>query len=636
MRWLAGSFDPSGRADSARLSTALAPHGASIIEQGPLRVAFSGSRARSSAPLCLLDGHLDNPAAIAESFDGAMPSTSEQVVAIGWRRWGHDLLPRLRGDFALLVWDRERSEGLLARDQLGVRSLYLFELNGALLFANEVRHLLALLPRRPAPDPVGVAHWIAGSGRPGPGTLYAGIRRLEPGGVVRFGPSGIREELYWTPRFQAPVDAAGSDVSGVVREAIDLAVKRRLSRSGVTGVLMSGGLDSATVAAVASAHAPDSVAAYCGVFPEHRAVDESELIDQLRGSLRLPGVIAAVRAGGLLGSALESQRAWESPLLSWGDFWALPLLREAASAGVAIMLGGDGGDELFAVRSYLIADELSAGRPREALALLRRLPGAAYGPSPREMGTAVRNLALGGALPYGLHRALSRPFAGRAHPGWLRSQTRKDLRASEDPLAWKRLDGPRWWARAAHVVMRGVEELGVFEALRRTAMLAGLEARHPLFDLDLIELVLRTPPRASFDARLDRPLLRASMDGQLPDVVRLRGPKALFDSLISDSLLGSDRALVEAILASPAAELRAFVDLDAARGALLESPAGRLTHPFQSTQHLWRLITAECWLKAHADPGRSVLPAGALTSQARVSLTRTPRQPSASASRTAG
>jgi asparagine synthase (glutamine-hydrolysing) len=620
MRWLAGTFDPSGRTDSSRLAGALAPHAVSITEQGPLRVAYSGSQARSSGPLCLLDGYLDNASALGVALEDPALTSPEELLAAGWRRWRRELLPRLRGDFALLIWDRYRDEGLLARDQLGARSLFLYETDGALYFANEIRHLLAMLPRRSPPDPVGLAHWVAGKGRPGSGTLYAGVRRLEPGSALQLDLHCVREQRYWLPRFQEPPDVRTADLNRRVREAIGLAVQRRLSPTGVTGVLMSGGLDSAAVAASASTQAPESVAAYCGVFPEHPAVDESSLIDLLRSSLRLPGINAEVRAGGLLASALESQGAWGLPPVSWGDFWTLPLLREAASAGVEIMLGGDGGDELFQVRSFLIADCVRAGHSLDALRLLRRLPGAAYGPPPREVIKVAGNLALIGALPYGLHKLLNRPFAAHKQPPWLRAQAARDLGESDDPLAWKRLDGPRWWAYAAHALTRGVEELGVFEELRRTAMLAGLEARHPLLDLDLVELVLRQPPLSTFDPRMDRPVLRASMEGLLPDAVRLRAHKALFDSLIIDSLVGSDGAAVRAVLANPKAELRAFVDLDAVRHTLLEGGHGQSSHPFRSTQYVWRLITAECWLQAQANPDKETLPAGFRASSARVSF----------------
>ena len=383
---------------------------------------------------------------------------------------------------------------------------------------------------------------------------------------------------------------------------------------------MSGGLDSSVVAALASRQAPGSVAAYSGVFPEHSAADESDLIEQLRDSLQLPGHTAEVRAGGLLASALESQRVWQLPMLAWGDFWALPLLRCAAAAGVDVILGGDGGDELFAARSYLLADRLRGGHPMQMLGLLRRLPGASQGPPLRAMARVAGRLALLGALPYPLHDVMRRPLAARGHPPWLRAQTLSAVLGSEDPLAWKRHDGPRWWAWTVHGLTHGVEQLGVFEAARHTAVLAGVQARHPLFDLDLVELVLRTPAISSFDPHMDRPMLRASMAGLVPDAIRLRARKARFDSLVTDSLIGCDGATIETILSDRHAELGAFVDLTRARTDLLRSGPGESSPAFSSTQYLWRLITAECWLKAQHDTGASVLSEQARISSARVTL----------------
>jgi hypothetical protein len=291
------------------------------------------------------------------------------------------------------------------------------------------------------------------------------------------------------------------------------------------------------------------------------------------------------------------------------------------------MLGGDGGDELFAVRAYLLADRVRAGHVGEALALMRRLPGAAFGPPATEVIRLAGALALLGALPYGAHRLLRRPFAAREAPTWLGPRASRDLIDSDDPLAWKRLDGPRWWAHSAHTLTRGAEELGVFEALRRTAMLAGLEARHPLFDLDLLELVLRGAPLSSFDPRIDRPELRASMAGLIPDRVRLRRRKALFDPLIIDSLLGSDGDAVHALLGDRSAELGGIIDLPGARRALLEGGEAGSRHPLESAQYLWRLLTAECWLRAQADPRAAVLPAGVKASRARVSFRAVPFSP---------
>jgi asparagine synthase (glutamine-hydrolysing) len=620
-RWLVGVFDPSARADGSRLAGALEPHGASLLDAGAVRVAYTGPPPAATRPLCLLDGFVDNASQLSSELGLAAETTPEQLLAAGWLRWGRELLPRLRGDFALAIWDGERGEGVLARDQLGVRSLYLHESSGGLVFASEVRHLLAALPRRPAPDPVGVAHWIAISGRPGAGTLYQGVRRLGPGTALMLDRDGAREHCYWTPRFAEPLELPREQLVGRLREGIEQAVARRLSPEGMTGVLMSGGLDSSAVAAVAAELAPEgAVAAYSAEFPDHPAVDERELIEQLRAELGLGGVSAEVRTGGLVASALEWIDEWEMPLSSWGEFWAGRLLRAASEEGVHTVLGGDGGDELFGARVYLMSDRLRAGRPHEALALARALPGAGDRPPRRALAQALVRLGLAGAVPPALHEPLERRLERGRLPTWLTADAAREVIDSDEPLAWKRLDGPRWWAHDAWTLTRGVEELGVFESHRRRAALAGVHNRHPLFDLDLLELALRQPPAQTFDPYLNRPLLRASMAGLLPDAVRLRPAKALFDSLLVDSLSGADGDAVRALLSGPTAELGAFVDMAAMRRELLDRGPEGADNSFRWMYRVWRLVTAECWLRSQALSGPETLSAQFGASAPRVAL----------------
>ncbi len=619
-RRLAGIFDPNGRGDRSRLVHALAPVAASSLDRAPLQLAFSGPAPPSGEPLCLFDGFLDNARALAGALGLAPNAAPEEIVACAYRRWGQGLLGRLRGDFALVLWDSDQGEGMIARDQLGVRCVYLHEECGQIRFAGEIRHLLALLPRRPAPDPVSVAHWVAASNRPGPHTLYAGVRRLNPGSVLLLDRHGARERGYWAPSFAEPVRLPAPALAGRVRCTLEDAVARRVAGDGRTGVLMSGGLDSASVAAVAAAQAPGRVCAYAGVFPEHPAVDESALIAQLRDELALPGMTAEVRPGGLLASALEHLAAWELPLLGWGDFWTVPLLRAASRQGVTATIGGDGGDELFGARAYLLADRLRAGRPRQALRLARELPGAGDRPPPAQVAAVLKSWALAGAIPHALHSLIRRPFARAGAPAWLSRTAARDLIASDDPLAWKRLDGPRWWAHVAHGLTRGVEETGIFEHQRQRAALAGLHARHPLFDLDLLELCLRVEPQASFDRYRNRPLLRESMAGLLPDSVRLRPAKAWFHSLIVDCLRGPDQPLVHRLLCDPRAELRAYVDRDGVRRALLEPSPVTGADSFAWMHHVWRLVTAECWLRAQSNRAGDSLADVLRPSRARVAV----------------
>ncbi len=567
-----------------------------------------GARTGSASPpvLCRLSGVLDDTPRLARELGLPSDADPEELLAAGYASWGASLPARLRGDFVILLWDRERREGLLARDQLGVRCLYLHAGSGRVRFATELHELLALLRYTPSPDRTGVAHWIAAGARPGPGTLFDGVTRLSPGAMLLLDRRGVRERTYWRPRFRAPSPCAPPEAAERVLAALRRSIGRRLAGAERVGVLMSGGLDSASVAALACADSPRLVRAYAGVFPLHPAVDESQLIAELRGRLRMPCTLAEVVPGGLVRSALDAARVSRLPLLGWGDFWTAPLLAAAAGDGVQLTLGGDGGDELFGPRVQLLADLLRRGRLRGALNAARRLPGAGSRPPRRAVASLIARHALADGLPPALGDLLARRAARRDAPAWLLPATARALAETSDRNAWAHLDGPRWWSYAAHGLTRGIEHAGIFEHQRLRAASAGLQARHPLFDLDLLELVLDLPPELSLDPFRNRPLLRAAMAGLLPDSVRLRAAKAWFDSLIVDSLTGADAPVVRALLCDPTAEIGSYVKLDGVRAMLdagPDGPSGR----FRWMHLVWRLVSAECWLRELA--GRSVAPA---------------------------
>ncbi len=354
------------------------------------------------------------------------PATSgpEELLAAGYRRWGRGAAAsparRLR---AARLGQRAGRGADRARPARGALAL------------PERRGRRSLLRERDPPS-AGAAAQTPGPRSRERGSLGGGQQPPGRSDAVRRASAG------WTPARSCCSTATGPGRSATGHLAspgrwtcrsrsspsryapsLECAVQRRIDTDGETGVLMSGGLDSASVAAVVAAQAPGRVSAYAGVFPEHPGVDESGLIEELRGALALPGVTAEVRAGGLLASALESLDAWEVPLLGWGDFWTLPLLRAAASAGVTVTLGGDGGDELFGPRVYVLADRLRTGHPREALELALELPGARNRPPRRQVARVLGNWALTGAVPYMLHNALRRPFAAGRAPDWMRRET---------------------------------------------------------------------------------------------------------------------------------------------------------------------------------------------------------------------
>jgi asparagine synthase (glutamine-hydrolysing) len=121
--------------------------------------------------------------------------------------------------------------------------------------------------------------------------------------------------------------------------------------------------------------------------------------------------------------------------------------------------------------------------------------------------------------------------------------------------------------------------------------------------VDLVETLLDTPPELSYDPYVSRPLLREAMAGLLPESVRARPTKSHFDALFHEALAGPDLALARGLLGGADARSGAYVDLARVRAELLTSPPEEGSERMNWAIGLWRLLTAECWLRHLEDPG---------------------------------
>lgn len=553
-----------------------------------------------SSPTCVLEGRIYNARELGQQLELADAGVdTEAVLLAAWRRWGEAMLERLRGDFALLVWDPSAQTGLLARDQLGSGSVYFHFGGGRLVFGSEVSRVLALLPTRPAPDEAALAHWLAASGPPEGRTLYAGVRRLREGGLIRLREGRWEEGRYWAPRYEPTTESDPEAAVAGLHERLQTAVRRRMSGGGV-GVMLSGGLDSSAVAGVA-AELSDGQASgpptYSAVFPLDPRADESALIGSLVTSLGLDSVRIAVEGGSPLGGTLEYLREFELPPSSPNLFFWLPLLRRAAADGVTALMDGEGGDEALGTAHYLLADRVRAGRLLDALRLTRSFPGAGDKPPWRTVLSVLRDYGLRGAFLAG------RPREFRPAPTWLTPPMQAAYLDSEDPWAWARAPGPRWWAYLVQALTSSKGAALARDQVRHRSALAGIEARHPLLDLDLVEYVLSLDPVLAFDRYRSRPLLREAVRGLIPDSVRLRPWKSDFDTVFHRGLLETDRAALGRLLGDSGAEIRAYVNPAAVRREMVGGPGSGFAGGKQAWAiYAWRLATAECWLRAQRDP----------------------------------
>jgi hypothetical protein len=187
-------------------------------------------------------------------------------------------------------------------------------------------------------------------------------------------------------------------------------------------------------------------------------------------------------------------------------------------------------------------------------------------------------------------------------PAWLGQRAAAALAQAPPPHPER--DAPRWWSALSDGILGPGSRL-LHDVSRRHAALAGLVPRHPLLDVDLVELALSLPPELAFDRRYNRPLLRHAVAGLVPDEARLRPYKSNFDPVFNASV-AADLPAIEGLLLAPDAEVRAFVDAERLRTRLSNPPSDPGARRRWSLE-LWHLSTVECWLRLCT--GNPALPA---------------------------
>jgi asparagine synthase (glutamine-hydrolysing) len=602
--------NPEELAEFARLAS-VNREGEPMI-RGPLAIAaVAGTvlgHAREGALTCVLDGALYGRAAQARTM-GLEAGQDAQLVARAHRRFGTNGLTRLRGRYAAALWDDDRREGLLACDLLATRELFVSRTAGALVFATELRDLLGLLPTRPAPDEIGFTTWLGDGTCPADRTLYEGVWRLRAGELVALRRRSAARRHYWRPRPGPTMTGSRAERVEGLRAHLQGAIAKRLSPRS-SAVILSGGLDSSVVSAVAAATTPPGaqLRTYSAVFPGED-YDESAKILQVNERIGIAPGALEIAPQGTLWLALHYTRTWQLPLIAAGSLIDIAATQAAASDGAEVVLDGQTGDELFGLSPYLVADRIRGGRILAALALADQWP-IGRRMSARSKVWLIKELGLKGGAPHAVGRFVqARRDRSALGPPWLIPRLRRIFAQQEDRWAWKRASrGPMWWRFLSDVLIEAPHRELRLEYLRHRAATEGLVAEPPLYDVDLIEYCLRLPPELAFDRRFDRPLIREAMSDLLPEEVRVQTQKADFTRFCERAMVNADAPGTARLLTAPDALIGAYTDLEWVRAAWAQTTAGHATPEGLGT--LWRLTAAEVWLQAQADPA---FPDAALT-----------------------
>ncbi len=480
---------------------------------------------------------------------GFRTSSDTEVILEAYAEWGEGFVSRLVGMFAMALYDDNTRSLYLLRDRAGEKPLFVSITPGQLLFASELKALFAypLVSRRL--NVTALEHYLAFAYVPRDLCIIDGVTKLLPGHILRYDvDSGeVRTWRYWDLPELDPTQASRNpdDLADELHEVLRAAVRRQLVSDVPIGILLSGGVDSSLVTAIAASESTKPVRTFTITFPGHREHDEAPFA---RLVARHFGTDHTEMPAGEASLSLlpELVRQYDEPL---GDSSAIPtyivsrLIRQHAT----VALGGDGGDELFG--GY--AQYLWAARIVRAQSLvpspLRSVIGRAAKALP--VGTRGRNYGVAfGARGYDALARMNLFFDCE----WRESLLAVSDRGQRTPEALRveLADGARSMLQAMQRVdFRSYMVDDILVKVDRASMLASLETRAPFLDPAVIELAFgKVPDSLKANASERKILLRRLATRLLPPELDLRRKQG-FAIPLGDWFAGEWGPMMRSVLA---------------------------------------------------------------------------------------
>lgn len=554
---------------------------------------------RDGRLLMVADARLDDRHGVAAALGRSDHSrlSDAELLLRAWERWDEGALDKVAGDYALIVFDRDAGVLTVARDALGGRPLFWRTDGGRVAVASMPAGLHAAgAPRRA--DPLAAARLLAALPARN-GSFFAGVRRVEPGCLVRFDAGGgVEVRRHWHPSLAELRLPRFTDYVDAYRERLDRAVAARLRRAaGPAAAQLSGGWDSGAVAATAARLlAPEPLIAYthvprCGADASsvpHRFADEGPLAASV--AAMHPGIdhrLIEGRGESPLAAIGTHPGLFGRPLVNLcNHVWLNAIRDDARASGVRVLLTGEIGNyTISSAPATLLADLVRRGRwgawARESVAAVRQRRARVRG---------VLATSFGPWVPPALWRRLERFSAGG--PGANYSLLRPEWRTR---LAGETAEAERDARSADYAAstLARIRTLDVAELRKGVLARWGVEERDPTADRGVVEFTLSLPPDMFLKHGIRRPLARSALADRLPAAVlaeRRKGYQGAdwHEGLTAD--LANVRALADRIAADPVA--REVIDVGRMRALLDRWPTGDWSDPAITAQYRIALIRA--------------------------------------------
>jgi asparagine synthase (glutamine-hydrolysing) len=537
-------------------------------------------------------------------------SSDTEVLLHGYREWGTDLPAHLKGMFAFAIVDRQRRELFLARDRFGEKPLFYVDTPRTMTFASETRPLVSLPFVDRSLDPEALAGYLCLNYTPGDRTLIRAVRRVPPASWRLYGRTG----LLRTGRFWAPADSAGDvnvDQDHAIErliELLDRSVALALRSDVPVGIFLSGGIDSALIAR-STVKSGRLSRAYCLSVAEE-SYSEWPLAQETARQLDIP-ITKVVLSPAALGDFLTIVEHADDPVADSSAVAVYTLAREAARHD-KVVLGGDGGDELFGgyltYQATLRHDRLTWPLPpavRRALQQAHRL-----------VPVTERKVSGGYKLMRFLRAVDLPPHV--AHFTWNGTwlpDAAADLASQSDvKTAARRALGNLALRHALpqRPTLRQLQCADLAEYLPndilvkadRMTMAHGLELRAPFLDPDLADFALRLPDSFKVGAfgATKRILRLAAARSCGADIASV--PKQGFSIPVHTWLRQDARELMRELLARDSIRAIGVLDGAAVEAAVNDHLTGRRSYGFE----LWGLMVLVAWYRARVAAPPTVPP----------------------------
>lgn len=464
-----------------------------------------------------------------------------------YQAWGEDFADRLRGAFAFVLWDGGEGRAIVGRDRIGLAPLFATDLpGGATAFSPDLDGLMGLEGADRRPNLLSLTENLFDFWYDAAETPWASARRLLPARRYTLDRAGLRHVRTWSPPPAADLHPSARSEDAVERfeEALRRAVARR-SVPGRTGIFLSGGIDSISVAAVASRRAKEDRQAPPQAFsllyadPEYQ---EEDVQRRVAADLGLPAQLLT------MAQAIEGDSATDA-MIAWNAQWPVPLVnlwlpafirlaQEGRRAGCDAILTGGGGDEWLGVSPYLSADLLRRGRLVQYARFLHRMQKSydlpvlwnlkslvwQFGAKQLLLDARNRGARALGVDIHGLRSWKAIPAWAAPDPALRQAIHDRIAEARRRDEAGRREAGSHydWESRRAldHPIVLAELENKFF-----MGQAAGLRVLEPYWDSDLIELLYATHPDDLSRGGFAKGLVHRVVHRELPSLPSLKSKK---------------------------------------------------------------------------------------------------------------